>query len=82
MSLTDHLIIMGVNSADEPLMSTCPQLLDINVNFPLGYSLKFAYLCVFIYIHGLPRCLRGKESACQRRRCKGHRFDPQVGKIP
>ena len=27
----------------------------------------------------LPRWLRGKESACQYRRC---RFDPWVGKIP
>ena len=39
------------------------------------------YLCVCIYvcIHGLPWCLRGKESACQCRRCG---FDPWVGKIP
>ena len=28
---------------------------------------------------GLPRWLRGKESACQ---CKGCGFDPWVGKIP
>ena len=27
----------------------------------------------------LPRCHSGKESVCQRRRC---RFDPWVGKIP
>ena len=31
---------------------------------------------------GLPWCLSGKESACQGRRCKRHRFDPWVGKIP
>lgn len=24
----------------------------------------------------------GKESACQRRRCKGLEFNPRVGKIP
>ena len=28
---------------------------------------------------GFPRCLSGKESACQSRRCG---FDPWVGKIP
>ena len=31
---------------------------------------------------GLPRWLTGKESACQYRRCRGHGFDPWVGKIP
>ena len=33
-------------------------------------------------IGGLPRCLSGKESAWQCRRCKRRRFDPSVGKIP
>ena len=60
MSLSDHLSIMRVNSSDEPLVSTCPQLVDINDKFPLEYSLKFAYLCVCIYLHGLPRWLSGK----------------------
>ena len=31
------------------------------------------------HTHGLPRWLSCKESACQ---CRGHRFDPWVGKIP
>ena len=31
---------------------------------------------------GLPRWLSGKESARQCRRCRGHRFDPWLGKIP
>ena len=31
---------------------------------------------------GLPRWHSGKESACQCRRCKRHRFDPWVGNIP
>ena len=31
---------------------------------------------------GLPRWRSGKESACQCRRCKRHRFHPWVGKIP
>ena len=29
--------------------------------------------------HGLPRQLSGKESTCQ---CRGHGFDPWLGKIP
>ena len=31
---------------------------------------------------GLPRCLRGEESACQFRSHRRRRFDPWVGKIP
>ena len=31
--------------------------------------------------HGFPRWLSGKESACQYRRCKRHRFDPWVRKF-
>jgi len=31
---------------------------------------------------GFPDGTVGKESACQCRRCKRHRFDPWVGKIP
>ena len=31
---------------------------------------------------GLPRWLRGKESTCQWRRHRRHRFDPWVGKVP
>ena len=34
-----------------------------------------------VLIMGLPRGLRGKESAGQCRRCKRCRFDPWVGKI-
>ena len=30
----------------------------------------------------LPRWHSGKESACQCRRCKRHKFDPWVGKMP
>ena len=35
-------------------------------------------VCVCVCI-GLPRCLNGKESACQ---CRRHKFDPWIGKIP
>ena len=41
----------------------------------LSWDLCFAYLCS----PGLPRWLRGKESACQCRRCG---LSPWVGKIP
>ena len=37
------------------------------------------YTHVYTHTCGLPRCLSGKESACQCRRC---RFHPWVGKIP
>ena len=33
-------------------------------------------------VTGFPDGASGKEPACQRRRCKRHRFDPWVGKIP
>ena len=29
-----------------------------------------------------PACSSDKEPICQFRRCKRHRFDPRVGKIP
>ena len=31
---------------------------------------------------GFPGGAGGKEPACQCKRCKGHGFDPWVGKIP
>ena len=46
--------------------------LDQNLN-----SVKFGKLS--IGLKGLPKCLNGKESICQCRRC---RFDPWVKKIP
>ena len=36
----------------------------------------------FKYFYGLPRWLRGKESACQCRSCRRSRFNPWVGEIP
>ena len=35
-----------------------------------------------ISVSGLPRWHSGKESTCQYKRSKRHRFDPWVGKIP
>ena len=63
-------------------------------SFSLGalFSRKFASLseirvcvcvCVYIYIYvSFPGSASGKESACQYRRCKRHKFDPWIGKIP
>ena len=34
------------------------------------------------WFYGLPRWRSGKGSICQYRRCKKHRFEPWVGKIP
>ena len=31
---------------------------------------------------GFPSEASGKELACQGRRCKRHRFDPWIGKVP
>ena len=41
-------------------------------------------ICFGVFPHhlGLPRLLSGKESACQCKRRRRHRFDPLVGKIP
>ena len=42
---------------------------------------KFYYLILWHY-WGVLKWLRGKESACQCKRCKRFRFDPWVRKIP
>ena len=39
-------------------------------------------VCVCVWKTGLPRWHSGKESPCQCRRRKKHRFDPWVRKIP
>ena len=49
---------------------------------------KCGYVCVYyfiqiIYIHmGFPGGTSGKESSCQCRRHKRHRFDPESGRSP
>ena len=50
----------------------------------LWFSLFFLknQLCSGIIYMGFPRWHSGKGSACQFRRCKRHRFNPSVGKIP
>ena len=56
----------------------------------MGHSLPTQVYCqIFsnnflnVYtIHGFLGDASGKESTCQCRRCKKHRFDPWVGKIP
>ena len=42
----------------------------------------YTYIHIHIYIHRLPRWHTGKESTCRCRRCKKHKFDPWVRKIP
>ena len=50
------------------------------------YDLIFINSSIFIKIHislwGFPGGTSDKEPACQRRRCKRHRFNPWVRKIP
>ena len=44
---------------------------------------NFEILLIYIgEVWGLPRWLSDKESAWQHRRCKSHRFNPWVRKIP
>ena len=45
-----------------------------------GTLLHCRWECKLVQL--LPRWLRGKESACQCRRCKRHEFNPWVWKIP
>ena len=41
-----------------------------------------AFISKNLYVFGLPRCLSGKETPCQCRRCRRCGFDPWVGEIP
>ena len=43
---------------------------------------EFIYLTHTISVSGLPRWHSSKESTCQYKRSKRHRFDPWVRKIP
>ena len=56
---------------------------------PIGHFQKSAaleiYLGIFgvyLVLKGLPGGTGGKEPVCQCRRCKRHKFDPWVRKIP
>ena len=49
------------------------------IKFP---STSFPHLNPNNLFLGFPRWLRGKESTCQWRRCRRHKFDPWVGKMP
>ena len=46
------------------------------------FTFSVCFLCIICVKRGLPGGANGKESACQCRRCKRHRFDSWVGKIP
>ena len=43
---------------------------------------KFKKEGIYIYVYTLLRWLSDKESVCQCRKCKRHRFNPWVRKIP
>ena len=72
--LCDCIIIYSNNST---LMGTF-----IGSSFWLSYT-KFQWIfCTYISACVLPWWLTGKESACQCRRGRSHRFKLWVGKIP
>ena len=53
-----------------------------NLSLPNYFTMLTFYTLKFIYIYcnrGFPG---GKAPTCQYRRCKRHRLDPWVGKIP
>ena len=57
----------------------CSLPLSIFVSFHLYHRLSSSLsLCASLF----PGGASGKEPTCQCRRCKRHRFDPWVGKIP
>ena len=47
-----------------------------------GIIVKMFFIWLCCVFSGLPRWLSGKESACQCRRCRTHRSNPWVRKIP
>ena len=58
-------------------------LVFIHYMLPKLHSLKkSAQQGRFISLPRLPTWSNGKESTCQCRKCKRHRFDPFIGKIP
>ena len=57
-------------------------LLSASVHLSLISSLSQSFLLSFSLFLGIPGDASGEEPACQCRRCKRHRFDPWVGKIP
>ena len=55
------------------------------LSYHIPYHPEMADLIKFrmaYWFYGLPRWLSGKRSTCQYRRCKKHRFEPWVSKIP
>ena len=57
-----------------------------SIQLPILYQcddrVHFAALILYMSFEVLPRWLSGKESACQCRRHKRHKFGPWVGSIP
>ena len=52
------------------------------LNNMLNYIMDIYIIYIYISSKGFPGGTKGKESSCQCRRHKRHRFDPWVGKIP
>ena len=49
----------------------------------IGYGINNLWRCMYSMVTmGFPGSARGKEPACQCRRCKRHGFHPWVRKIP
>ena len=48
----------------------------------LHWRYIWEFLVLIWYLRGFPGGTSGKEPACQCRRCKRHKFDPWVRKIP
>ena len=55
--------------------------LCINLHFNMLFNSLFRYFLSIFRAFSLPGGANGKESACQWRRCKKHRFDSWVRKI-
>ena len=60
----------------------CSLPLSIFLSFHLYHSLSSSLSLHASLFLGIPGDASGEEPACQCRRCKRHRFDPWVGKIP
>ena len=82
-----HLEIMSMSSWNINYYPTsCHSSIIIYLgNFQPG-SQTIAFSCfaftIWVKVEGFPSGVSGKVSACQWRRCKRHRFDTWVGKIP
>ena len=52
------------------------------IKIALGFEEEWGFVLLYSSTEGFPWWLSGKESSCQCRRCRRHRFDSWEGKIP